>query len=483
MAKSFVGYRLQDTNFPRQRLEWAATAVFVPFVALVFLYMSTSGDLEIYHHYAHIAKTESLNRLYQTVNVEYPPLAIGLILATEELAAHWPEPQLLTRFNVYRQCPVDCRGFLRTYRLEMVLCTLVTWTAFIIILRRYFAHETRLEWLERSTAFTLYLWPLGYLLLDRLDIVLACLIMLALLVLASRKHYAWSLLILAAAIDFKFVPLALVPIWLIASMPSSTLVGLESVTQLVRFLNRCFVRVAILTAFLAVFTAPLWVFVGKASIKFFAFHAHRGIEFESSYAAILTLLGHLGYPVRTFSGWGSWVLECSAAPVLTQLSGLLVALFLLGGASVLLVTVARRAGKSPLPVAITDPPLIYGHVLWALLTFVLFSKTFSPQYVIWLAPLAAIVPFDGPRRRIFQFGFLGFAYLTMLVYPRYVHEVVGDSLATRPMQMTGASVFGTGLLMVRLLLLLFLTAMLAGDLLMRARFPTRQEDATLALTQ
>ena len=51
---------------------------------------------------------------------------------------------------------------------------------------------------ERVLVFGLCLWTLGYVLLDRLDIGLTCLMMLATLLLLSRRHYAWSLAVLAA---------------------------------------------------------------------------------------------------------------------------------------------------------------------------------------------------------------------------------------------------------------------------------------------
>jgi hypothetical protein len=469
-----------DSNSSRQRLVWAATALFVGFLVLVFFYMSNPCDLEHYHRYARTARTGSLTQLYQTCNVEYPPLAVGLILITEEFTSYLPEPQLLWGFNVYKQHPAEARPFQATYRLEMIVCTLATWAVVLMLLRRHYGHEAWNEWAERLTAFALSLWTLGYLLLDRLDITLAGLIVLGLLLLFSRMHYAWSLAVLAAAVDFKFVPVALVPVWLIATLPGSTLVGLCSAPGLGRFLGQCLVRVAVLAGFLAAFTAPLWLFVGKACLNFVTFHAQRGIEFESNYAAILTLLKHWGYPVRTRYGWGSAVLECSAAPLLTQLSGFLVVLFLLAGTGVLLATLARRASACRLAVAKTDAPLIFGHVLWALLIFVLFNKAFSPQYLLWLVPLVALVPLAGRKRRIFQFGFLGVTFLSMLVYPRLCSLVLGSTLASDPQQATGASVYGTGLLMVRLLLLLFLTAMLAGDLLSRARRHSMRNNFTPA---
>src|SRR5260370_12927287 len=145
----------------------------------------------------------------------------------------------------------------------------------------------------------------------------------------------------------------------------------------------------------------MWLLVGKESLNFFTFHGQRGIEFESNYAAVLTLLKHLGYPVRTTSGWGSAVLDCSAAPLLTQLSAFLVAFSLLAGALVLFLTLTRRSRVSGAHTPKSDAPLILGHVLWALLLFVLFNKTFSPQYALSLLPLSPLAPPPRPPPPLF----------------------------------------------------------------------------------
>ncbi len=444
----------------RRRLVWGATALFAAFVAGVFLWMSCPCDLDWYHLYGRTARDSSLAGLYQAHNVEYPPLAIGLIVATEELAVRVPDPGLLARFNVYNHPSGDFRRFKLVYRLLMAGCTLATWGMVVALLRRHFGHELPREWLERLLVFALSLWPLGYVLLDRLDIGLTCLTLLATLLLLSRRHWAWSLAVLAAAINFKFVPVGLVPAWLLASLPGCTLGGWG------RLVAGCGIRAVVLGSFLMAFTLPMFWFAGPECLNYFTYHAERGIEFQSNYAGVLTLLRHLDYPVQTISRWGSAVLECSAAPLLRQLSAGLVAGSLLAGALVLLVTRSRQAELGAMP---ADPPLVLGHLLWALLVFVLFNKTFSPQYILWLVPLVALVPLAGWRRRCFQLGFLGVACLTMLIYPRWMEEVVGTyPSASDHSWSTGATPLGTSLLLGRALLLLLLTAGLGRELLRRA---------------
>jgi hypothetical protein len=452
----------------RRLLVGSATVLFAGLVVGVFCYMSCSCDLELYHWYGRTARAESLTGLYRTCDVEYPPLAIGLMVLTEEIAARSPNPTLLSGFGAYQHGSADFLRFKVVYRLAMVVCAFVTWWVVIVLLGRHFAHESPGEWAERLLCFALCVWLLGYVLLDRLDMGLICLSMLALLLLLSRKHYVWSLAVLAAAIDFKFVPAALVPVWLLATLPRSTLTGWPCVAGLQRLSAGCFVRAAVLGGFVAAFMLPLWLFVGSGCLKYLTFHAHRGIELQSNYAAVLTLLKHLGYPVRTCRGWGSAVLECSAAPVLTHLASMLVGLSVLAGALVLFMTLARRSARALEPGEKPAAPLLLGHLLWALLVFVLCNKTFSSQYLVWLVPLVAVVPLSGVRRRLFQLGFLGVSYLSMLIFPRCFADVVGTypSAADHSLS-TGATSFGTGLLLARLLLLVFLAAILALALFRR----------------
>src|SRR5262249_58868455 len=48
----------------------------------------------------------------------------------------------------------------------------------------------------------------------------ALLVVLALALLVSRAHYAWSFAVLAVAVNFKLVPLVLAPVWIVGSLPA-----------------------------------------------------------------------------------------------------------------------------------------------------------------------------------------------------------------------------------------------------------------------
>lgn len=445
----------------RRGLLAGATVVFGVFLCLIFLRMSSDTDAYMYHLYARTARTEGLASLYRTYWVEYPPLAVGLMLAAEELGDRLTVPSLLTRYNVYKNPNATFLRFKLAYRLLLAGWTLAAWGLFLILLRRVFGQESVGEWTERMLAFALGLWPLGYFLLDRLDMALSSLILLAVALLLGRQRSLWSLAALAAAIAFKFVPIALVPVWLAVTAP-------DSFRRPGRLLAHVLSQGAVLAGFLLLFAAPSWLLAGDRSLSFLTFHRVRGIEFQSNYAAVLTLLRHGGYPVQTVPGIGSVELHCSAAPFVGGLAVALIGAGLLLGA----VELLRARTRRPVGAGQTDDRLILGHVFGALLVFVLFNKVFSAQYLLWLVPLAALVPLRGTRRRLFQLGFLGVAYLTLSIcQPQHFADLLGQPLPTTPPSLTGASPFGTGLLLLRFLLLAALTGLLAVDLFHRARPP------------
>ena len=79
--------------------------------------------------------------------------------------------------------------------------------------------ESLLEWTGRLAVFFAGLGLLSQLAFDRLDAVMGALLLLAVALMLGRRHYAWSFLVLAVAIAFKFVPIVLAPLWVIGSLP------------------------------------------------------------------------------------------------------------------------------------------------------------------------------------------------------------------------------------------------------------------------
>jgi hypothetical protein len=115
------------------------------------------------------------------------------------------------------------------------------------------------------------------------------------------------------------------------------------------------------------------------------FHLDRPVQIESSAASVLELIGgsHVtGDPVL-HDDFKSNGLDGGAADVVAALS----TLALLISAALILRLAARRPTRDGLALA----------ALAITLAFVVFSKVLSPQYVVWLLPLAAVAAGHGYR--------------------------------------------------------------------------------------
>jgi Glycosyltransferase family 87 len=137
--------------------------------------------------------------------------------------------------------------------------------------------------------------------------------------------------------------------------------------------------------FVAVVVAVSLPFAGRGYVDSFSFHLQRPVQIESTAASVLFALG------------GSDVTGTNLRPDRFKSNGLdgghardVAALF--AGVLVLaLLGVVALGGRSP------DPRHLVLCGFAALLAFVTLGKVFSPQYVIWLAPFAALAWVWGKR--------------------------------------------------------------------------------------
>ena len=93
--------------------------------------------------------------------------------------------------------------------------------------------------------------------------------------------------------------------------------------------------------------------------------------------------------------------------------------------------------------------------LLCLLIAVVFNKVFSPQYLLWLLPLVALVPYRRLARRLFLYAFLLACALTTVLFPYlYYSDLVGLDFAPPHRWVRGPSTLGVVLLCGRNLLML-----------------------------
>jgi hypothetical protein len=403
---------------------------------------------------------------YETV--EYPPLALLVM----RLPTLWMRPQDAGA----ELTPAFIEEYRSAYRLGLAVVDAGLFALVVILVRWLFPREGRGEWLGRLLAYlgsTLALW---YLLYDRLDLIQSALVVLALALLLSRLHYGWSFAVLALAINFKLAPVVLAPVWVVGSWPGSRALALSRPQVLAALAARA----VLLLGMVAGCFLPFYLSAGDRCLGFLAYHRARGIEFESLYGSLLMTLPGRGQPLGVRFSYGSINLVSSLSPVLAALAPWLTAGLLLAATGLVLAHARRLSttdpgeGSRPGSLARLHPRTFVCYALLFLMVFIAGGKVFSPQYLLWLAPLVALIPLAGRARRLFLGGFVAVCVLSTVVCP---FLLVADMI-DRTSPESGAAwalkaptVRLAVILTVRNLLFLGLTASLAVHLFRRTREP------------
>jgi hypothetical protein len=438
-------------------------------VAVVFTLRTTSPsyDISLYSQYARIAGERGFAGLYNARVVEYPPLAIGFMLAVHRVSKALPDWCF-----PHPEGEGDAR-FAQVFRAAMVLSHALAFLFLMLLHRRVSGAESAWGLCERVAAFLVAGLLLKHDLYHHLDLPLALFMVAGLALLLGRVRVIWPFALLAAGIAFKVVPMVLVPVWLIAALPVKQFVDGLTAQKLLCLARHVAVKASLLVVLLAGVFLPFCIVAGPGCLDFLDFHRARGIEFESTAAALLALLQRFGLETVTLPSHGSCEVSSALSPGLTAWTPFVAGGSLLAISVLLFVHLGRCAGpqatrcNTGLRLGTAFPRECLAYTLLLLMTFLLTNKVFSPQYVVWLLALAPLVPLEGWRRRLFLGGFVALCFLTRLICPRYLDEVLGPPLdgASR----AGPTPFGTLLLIARSLLLLGLILGLTAALVRQCR--------------
>ncbi|HWB59662.1 MAG TPA: hypothetical protein VG733_09220 [Chthoniobacteraceae bacterium] len=429
----------------------------------IFLFKSKDSDLNLYQVYGHASRVSSLSGLYNhpDTTVEYPPLAISLALMTDAIAQHLPDCSRLGRFfSPYNRAP-DIANFKLVFRLEMALVTFLTFLLVIRYLKTWMPLEASSERFERLLTFVLSLLILNEFIFDKLDILVGALLLLFLVLMSSRIRYIWSFAILAFGIAFKFVPIIAVPLGVLGSLPSNLLANGGRIAVWMRVLPIAIRRGLLVAALTVILFVPFLLIAGPKCLAFLTYHKNRGIQCESSYAGLLGILKYLGgLKVTGVPSYGSCDLQSSLSPLLASLSPGIAGTLLVGVTLLLFVkirsVVSNQSDRSMLSTSLgrlchADFSL---HLILLLLVFIFSNKVFSTQYVLWLVPLAPLVPFEGRSRRLAQAGLLFLFYLTTLIARCSLPELAGKpQFGSQGLYMAGPAPFAVVLIVGRTIVL------------------------------
>jgi hypothetical protein len=469
-GRAGVVNRLIDSPRFHTGLVWSAflvSRVLFLYAQLMLLPNSGDCDIRIYARYAaayELASEDERRSVYDYCQPEYPHLALVIIAVPRAFLIDIP-PEPLSEpegFALYR-------GF---FRLEMALFDLLAFLTATWLVHTQFRAESAWRRTKRLLAFMVAGLLLPTLFYTRLDVVLSALVLLSLALLVSRWHYACSFAVLATGVNFKLVPVVLIPLWVVASLPPALVGSVRNKGGLWRLLAVCGFRAGVAVALIVAFALPAFLWSGGRSLGFLAYHQQRGLEIGSIYSSGLLLLKPLGYPCDFGFAFGSLNIDADAAPLLVRLSPYVTLALVLAALSVSCRLILRRKyeeGQSSPNARNPAADLACGTAL-VLAAFIAGNKVFSPQYLLWLAVLIPLLPLPQWGRRWCTITFAAACVASTLTMAVWQRHVVGDvAWVETTTSVSGPTPLGASLLVVRNVAFLGL-AVLLGVLAAHAPF-------------
>jgi len=443
---------------PSSRLLIICSFFLMSRIFLTFLYQAPGSDTRLYGQYA-FENREALRantNIYEYHDgvIEYPPLAI-LSMSSPMLFVHDNSNELTQNtFESWKRCyKYFCFAF----------DTIIFWTILLLSFGSLNQLKVNVKGLAIYLITGLLLFNFLY---DRLDFFLGGILFFAVLLLVSHKHWMFSFTILALGINFKLIPILLVPLFLIGSLPVKYIRYLYSGLFNWKLVQELFVRGLFLISITIFIFLPFYFWGGKHTLDFLTYHSDRGLQLESTYSSILMMLNYAGLPVYVTHGFGSFNIESSIAPAFSKISTLLVFLSVAGIALLLIRTAKHHFMRSkqqdvlindPITLAQYMPQTFVCLTIATLLASIATSKVFSPQYLLWVVPLFGLVSYQDRSLKIAGFLFLLVCLLTAFIYPyTYFTDFVHNAheLEDGRVVWEAPTMFATNLLFFRNVLLI-----------------------------
>jgi hypothetical protein len=386
--------------------------------------------------------------------VGYPPLAVavitvpGLIVRQGRPISRMSLPEFTVRYQkVYRWF---CAS------VEMIAAVIVS-----LLLFGLYRNERPVATAFRMCVLCCAGLCMPRILYDRLDIIMGALTILSLAALVQRLRLP-SFFFFALAANFKLIPLVLMPILVLGSFEAWEFQQPTMPERLYTLLGKSAVRGLILCGMTAGVFLLFFLTEGRGVFDFFTDQLDRGIHIESTWGTVALGAARIaGTPFQVVHEHGGFNVSSTAANFLSQLSPVVLAVAVLALTFLFIIRCIRRPGRrEDGALSLLDPPSAIEASLLFLCVVFSFSKVFSPQFLLALVPLVALLPFSGKGAFVFVCIFIGTCLLSTIIYPRLYRTVI-----------FGPAEFGCFLLAARTLLLLGMT----GILLFRL-FGTRSSD-------
>jgi hypothetical protein len=236
--------------------------------------------------------------------------------------------------------------------------------------------------------------------------------------LLARVHYGWSFALMALAINFKVMPAVLAPVFLIGAMPAVTNLDFSRKTA-----GALGTRTLVLIVMVIAMFLPFYLDYGVDCLGFVGFHRQRGLEISSLYSSLLLGLQELRCPIQIYYSHYCINVRSFIFGPLPAIAPYLMAVLLIA-ATLFCWNRFRALARSdagpatPLArLAQLHPREAASYSLLFLLLCQVSNKVFSPQYMLWLAPLIPLVSMRPFAKRMFMWTFVATSVLTTILFP------------------------------------------------------------------
>jgi hypothetical protein len=391
---------------------WRILAVFAAVHVILFVvflldwkFLDTiRTDVDLYFQYGYRVLTGRLSYLgflndypaygqwlghlpYRDFMIEYPPFSIVPFVLPAMLPLLFPG-NFANELELYRNA----------FWLQMLVLDLAGLWLFSLAFRRF---APSLAMWKGLAIYTLCLAAVGTIVAQRYDLLPAVLTLLSLYAYAQGRHKLAGLS-LALAVVAKLYPIVIVPILMVAYWRRRA------------FREMAWAGAAFVATMAAVIV-PVVLSSGTGLLESLLYQGERGLQVESLYAVPYELAAFANlFLVRTRFDHQSVHINAIGSDVIASLS-----FVILVGALLLVYWSYFRQSKDSAEGEDSEE-LTFRFAFLAILAFMLTSKVFSPQFMIWLLPL---IPLLQKGRSYFTWAvYIVAGALTMYVFPHSYPE-------------------------------------------------------------
>ena len=318
---------------------------------------------------------------YSDFAFEYPPLTLIIIII----------PALIFR---------DLSPYFIAFATEIFLFDLIAIALIIYISRRL-----NMSTVRSLTVYTLLIaFVAGPIVVQRYDLVPAVLVLAALAAfIKGKNNTAW--IMLALSVMVKLYPLFIAPLFVIWHIVK------KQYSQLVK-------GVAVFLAVIFVIAIP-WVIIDAQGFwGSISHHLERGLHAESFYGSFVIIGQLLGLTqVEGGFSYGSYNLISPLADNISEASFYIMAIMFMALYLLFAFQLMKRQNNitSLETPAVETEGMLLRYAILAIIAFLLSSKVFSIQYLIWLCPLLPLLNIR--RSNLIFILFLIAGVFTLYIYP------------------------------------------------------------------